>query len=162
MLVFPRSSSLAGSCWLTGSTQEICWEEGNSCRKATTAPCVRMVWKRLQNIFSFSAPLLSADGLHWGSPGTSILTSTKSFTLQKMSSGNLSLWTFFWLVHGVYGTKGMTTFSKTNRQVLQPGRLLSKILSQITSLESSNVTIVRSCSGLMPCNLLFLVSAPYS
>ena len=84
MLVFPRSSSLAGSCWLTGSTQEICWEEeGNSCRKATTAPCVRMVWKRLQNIFSFSAPLLSADGLHWGSPGTSIITSTKSFTLQK-------------------------------------------------------------------------------
>ena len=116
MLVFPRSSSLAGSCWLTGSTQEICWEEeGNSCRKATTAPCVRMVWKRLQNIFSFSAPLLSADGLHWGSPGTSIITSTKSFTLQKMSSGNLSLWTFFLLVHGVYGTKGMTTFSKTNR-----------------------------------------------
>ena len=68
--VFPRSSSLDGSCSLTDLTQGICWKgERNSCRKATTASCVKTEWKRLHNIFFFqctsAASRWFALGITW-------------------------------------------------------------------------------------------------
>jgi hypothetical protein len=52
---------------------------------------------------------------------------TKKFSLPKMNSNNLSLWRFIGLVHGVFGMKRMTTYSRAKRQVLQYGDHLRRI-----------------------------------